>query len=628
MAHSRRPSSTTSSKEARPVWCVLGLLLVWLAFYGAPLFSPQASIQWDAADVHYASQQYLASELGQGRVPFWTPYLFSGFPFLADPQVGAFYPLNWPFLAAGAGPRAIQAEIALHGLLALCGAYFWLLGWIEDRWAALAGAMAYGLSGFFVGHASHVGMVQAGSWLPWILLCADRALRVRALRWTGLTGAAAGMAFLTGHLQTALYAATALALYLAARSAMDRTLLSRAAGLLAATAVLAFCLSGVMTLPGLELSRESVRAQLDISQGEGSLDLLALATLARPNALGAFDDEYRGPGDVTQYYFYAGVLLLPLAALGAYNRRLRWTGFALAVPALLYMLGPAWGFYKLVSLIPPFDRIRGPVHAWFVVALALAWFAAAGAREVQLRLKMPWAGLAVAAAMALDLLIVNSWTNPLLYARSSFEQLYGGEQVLRQQIGPALPPGMRFSAPNRIAAFGPMNSPLQARIETTYGYNPLELLAYHEYREAAGTNPKLLDALSAALVLDVERSAVAPNAGALPRAWFPEAVRTDATLATLDPAREAWVAAQVPTTQGEVLDVKAENGRWTVRWRAPSEGLLVLSLPWYPGWSASAGGRKLEVLRVNHALSRWWCRRVRTNWCCGSGRTTSRLAGG
>ena len=45
--------------------------------------------------------------LWAGKIPLWTPYVFSGMPFLADPQVGAWYPLNWPFFMIGITPSAI-----------------------------------------------------------------------------------------------------------------------------------------------------------------------------------------------------------------------------------------------------------------------------------------------------------------------------------------------------------------------------------------------------------------------------------------------------------------------------------------------------------------------------------------
>ena len=68
------------------------------------------SVQYDALEVHYASEKYLSDELHMGRVPFWTPYLFSGFPFLADLQIGAWYPLNWPFFLIAWGVLNAEAR--------------------------------------------------------------------------------------------------------------------------------------------------------------------------------------------------------------------------------------------------------------------------------------------------------------------------------------------------------------------------------------------------------------------------------------------------------------------------------------------------------------------------------------
>ena len=43
----------------------------------------------------------------------------------------------------------------------------------------------------------------------------------------------------------------------------------------------------------------------------------ALATLVSPNHYGALDpDRYTGPQDITQYYLYMGILMIPLALIG------------------------------------------------------------------------------------------------------------------------------------------------------------------------------------------------------------------------------------------------------------------------------------------------------------------------
>ena len=76
---------------------LLALVAMVCAFYLPQLLT--GTVQFDGVDVHYTSQRYFSDALRSGQLPFWTPYVFAGFPFLADLQVGAWYPLNWPFLS-------------------------------------------------------------------------------------------------------------------------------------------------------------------------------------------------------------------------------------------------------------------------------------------------------------------------------------------------------------------------------------------------------------------------------------------------------------------------------------------------------------------------------------------------
>src|SRR5258708_6500093 len=139
------PAPAPAPARMRIPW--LGVPVAVIAFaYLVPLTSDNASIQWDAVDVHYSAQRYFAERVLGGDLPHWTPYVFSGFPFLADPQTGGWYPGNWPFLLAGAGPKAIQAEIALHALLAAAGVFLLLRRWFLPA-AAVSGALVYALGG-------------------------------------------------------------------------------------------------------------------------------------------------------------------------------------------------------------------------------------------------------------------------------------------------------------------------------------------------------------------------------------------------------------------------------------------------------------------------------------------------
>lgn len=525
--------------------------------------SPEAGIQWDAVGTHYTPQKYFSDQVRAGKLPFWTPYIFSGFPFLADPQVGAWYPLNWPFFLAGVTPRGIQVEVALHALLAVVGSYLLILNLIGSKPAALIGSLCYGLSGFFAAHSSHVGMFQTASGLPWLLLMYHRGNTATA----GLIG---GCMVLAGHFQTALYSVAALGLFAVATGLKDRGNWRRLALILAIAALL----SSIAVLPGLELTRHSIRAGADFSNDpQGALPTTALVTLLVPNFLGALSGQYTGPEDVTQYYFYASVWLLPLAALGVRCYRTRIVALLLIVPALWYALGPSAGLYRLIGMLPGFGQVRAPVHAWFIVALGLSILSGAGADWVFARWKIAWLPAALIAILFVDLAWWNSWHNPLAYARASFDQLYGARQAqFAQQIAATQPPLTRFHAPAKLAAFGPMNHPLDTRVETTYGYNPLELKTYSRFRD--------LDALSVTRLMNMERGTIDSNPSARPRVMFPRKE---------DHAATASIVAY-------------DEQSYRIHYRAAAPGLLRLSVAWFPGWEARVDGQPLQVMAADTAL--------------------------
>src|SRR5260370_12382369 len=222
-------------------------------------------------------------------MPFWTPYIFSGFPFLADPQVGAWYPLNWPFLLMGVTPRGIQFELLLHALLACLGAFLFLQRYVSNRAAAMVGALAYGLSGFFAEHSSHVGMFCTAAGLPWLLLCFDKALESAPVRNTILAGIVGGTMILAGHFQVALYSFAALVLFAISKLIERPKSAARLVSILAGVAAISLLLSMIQTLPGLELPAQSFRSGANYTTSPGRvLEPSALLNFFCPHATGAF----------------------------------------------------------------------------------------------------------------------------------------------------------------------------------------------------------------------------------------------------------------------------------------------------------------------------------------------------
>jgi hypothetical protein len=210
-----------------------------------------------------------------GRLPLWNPYLFMGAPFLANSQVGVFYPLNWPLWLLLPAHRSVHLTLVLHLCLAALNAYLWArvslrMGWVG---AWVVGA-AFALGGYLGAQVEHVNQLQGLAWLPLMLALYDKSPISNPRSLCQRTGAAAffGLAvvialiFLAGHTQTAFISLVGLAAYSLGpalwRVVRDRAwwaLLQKTALLMAAVG-LGVMLAAVQLIPTLELTRLSVRA--------------------------------------------------------------------------------------------------------------------------------------------------------------------------------------------------------------------------------------------------------------------------------------------------------------------------------------------------------------------------------
>jgi hypothetical protein len=478
----------------------------------------------------------------------------------------------------------------------------WLLvrDLLDSPVAALFGAAFYGFCGFFAAHSSHVGMFQAAALTPWLLWSARRALREQdRLRWISAAGLAGSCIVLAGHFQTALYAFVALVLFLA----VERTPRAAVVAVTAIGATLAG--SAVIWLPGMELTRQSIRASADYSQEtNSSLEPGTLMTLIFPDQYGAQSGKYHGPPDITQFYFYSGILLVPFAIAGCFAARVRWYAAALILPSIWYALGPPGGLYRLIAMFPGFRSVRAPVHIWFVVALGLALLAAGGVEAMRRRFPQPVVMGLMLLVVCLDLWYSNMDQNALAYGRFAFDARYG---VLYEQFravtSPLKQPLARFWSPGPIGQF---NASLVVPTEVTFGYNPLELSRYAAYVEAAGRNPKLVNSLAATAKFEGGRAV--PNPDAMPRAIFPERVRAGSTgIDSIDPAVEALVEGLpggMTPDPGAVAQITAYEGdRYRVHYRSSAQAVLRMAIPYFPGWHARAEGRELQVLPADVALT-------------------------
>lgn len=269
-------------------------------FFATLLFNMEHLPAGDFTGQFHAYASFQARELTEGRFPFWSPGSNAGFPFAADVQSAAFYPLRLLtiFLSApwGFSLYVLQLELIFHVWLAGLFTYGLSFALTASRRAALLGAVAFGLGGYLTSFPLlQLAILETITWLPLALLFVWQASRrQQPLLWLIGAGLALAMSALAGHPQTFLHVAYVAGAYLLFRAVRARwtgrwILLAGLTIFLVAAGV-----STAMWLPALQYLLHSTRAAVSfefVAVGQRLLNYLQTFT---PGLLTEWSPEYVG----------------------------------------------------------------------------------------------------------------------------------------------------------------------------------------------------------------------------------------------------------------------------------------------------------------------------------------------
>lgn len=341
----------------------------------------------------YPLLSLLAHGLHAGRPVLWNFYAAGGYP-LAPYSALALYPpvaaalLVFPVTGAIAALYAAYLAVLGLGMYALAAD----LGFSRPARLLAAATLAY--SGFVAAHvyAGHLFELGAVCPLPLAFLLFRRAILRYNWRYAVWCGAVVGMMVLAAGVQFlpfALAPLPALALWHVGMRARERPgspwrLVWPLAALvvvgLTASALAAVFLAPFAEILGATLRSTSVSYQTATAQ---SLPWGGLAMFVAPDAFGNAAAATYWPASRTGPYFheifaYAGLLPLLLAPVALLRNGAARPYGALALLALLVMLGGQTPLYWLLYHLPGGELFRAPARAGLVVDFALALLAGFG----------------------------------------------------------------------------------------------------------------------------------------------------------------------------------------------------------------------------------------------------------
>lgn len=379
------------------------LLMFWGQITGKSFF-------WeDFTEQVYPVQNFSAVETGKGNIPVWNPYSFSGMPFLADPQVGWFYPPNrlmGLFVTDGRlNPSVIQIFIILHFLLAQITMYLLLRHFGRSTGASMIAGVGYAFSMIFICHVFHPMMIYQFAWFPLAFMLFKKALDKGSLYYGLWSGAVFAMMFHAGHPQTTVYLLLAILAYFVwdlvgkARSKKfeEKNAIFKFIGAAAAAGVIASGLYMVQLLPTRQLQEHAVRSEMTYEKtAEGSMELKQFFQIAIP---GLFGKVTADNSDMTEenkfnltkdgkplpyyYYwdtgFYFGIAILLFGIVGfisGYKKKIPGFMLFLAIFGFLYAFGSNFFIHPLLNKLPVLDYFRMPAR---IMILAVFGFTVAAA---------------------------------------------------------------------------------------------------------------------------------------------------------------------------------------------------------------------------------------------------------
>ncbi|MDX2258732.1 MAG: hypothetical protein NW205_07400 [Hyphomicrobiaceae bacterium] len=365
-----------------------------------PWLSGSVTVPWDAKAQFQPQVQFLARALAAGDSPFWTPYVFSGHPQVADPQALIFSPPYFLLALVNPAPSLWALDMTAYAAILVAG--FAILVYARDQeWhpaGGLVAAIAFGFGAAMAWRIQHTGQVLSLVYLVITLAALSRALdRAEAGRPGGAAyGAFAGAVaacMVLGRDQVALIGVYVLVGFVLWRLAGPvrlapaplRAALRFLPVLVAGGAVGLLLIALPVAMTAL-VAEASNRPSIDLTgAGRGSLHPALLVTLAVPDLFGGAGHmaDYWGPPSFawtgTDLYIaqnmgvlYFGAVPLLLVTYGFVSGALI-TGtitFLTTAFALCLLYGLGWYtplFPAAHALLPGVDFFRRPADAVFLI---------------------------------------------------------------------------------------------------------------------------------------------------------------------------------------------------------------------------------------------------------------------
>ena len=178
-----------------------------LIFFWKILSMKSAFLNGDYAVQFYPWSMAYSESIKAFQFPFWTRDFQSGFPLMAEGQVGGFYPLNMLFFFFLPFRVAYNYIVVFHFILAGIFTYMYTRKLGGCQWGGALAALLFCFGSAYAGCFYNTVTVKTLIWLPLVLLLFESYFDNKKPGYVIAAGFILGMQFLAGFAQLAVYSA-------------------------------------------------------------------------------------------------------------------------------------------------------------------------------------------------------------------------------------------------------------------------------------------------------------------------------------------------------------------------------------------------------------------------------------
>jgi hypothetical protein len=345
----------------------------------------------DLTTIVWPFRVFISQALAAHQLPLWVPGVWAGAPFLADNDVGLFYPFQLPYLL-------MRPDIAtgwvlwLHAVLSVVTMYaFCRLALRVHPAAAFGAGLVFAFNGYALAHTGLPWSSYEAPWPPLMFLALHRTIEGR-WAWAWLGPAAAAMALLGGQAQNLVWTGPWLAAYAVVLTLSGgptrRRALAAAVGLgsLAAGGAL---LAAIQVIPEAELLANGARLGQGLSFGDATFGPLVFVPpwqLLLPD----YARVYVGEGAAWIGFVATAVAAFGLLAAFRHRRGRALAAFFALMAATCYVLalGAQTPLYRIAfDVVPGMHQLRLPVRWLYPLTIALSALVGLGLDELRRSLR-------------------------------------------------------------------------------------------------------------------------------------------------------------------------------------------------------------------------------------------------